>query len=216
MRKFNVEEFIWLLILILLSVYIGYLMLSGNIYNYLSVKTAKNLNIAFIILPILIVVQAMKVISFNSRVDTSLKFIPIIFTLIIGVLLLLRGYIYNDDSNLSSFKNIFAKDAIEINHETHHIFEELEEEGDEYLGKYIVFTGFVYKYENESEKFVLAREEMNCCAADSYIIGIKTLANNKFKEGQWIKVLGKISFDGEYYLQIEEYIKMNPPNNIYF
>lgn len=131
MRKFNVEEFIWLLILILLTTYIGYLMLSKEVYNYLSIKTAKNLYIVLVILPILIIVQAMKVISFNSRTDTSLKFIPVIFTLIIGVLLLLRGYIYKDNNNnLSSFNNLFAKDAIEINHETHHILEDLEVEGD--------------------------------------------------------------------------------------
>lgn len=215
MRKFNVEEFIWLLILILLTTYIGYLMLSGEVYNYLSVKTAKNLYIVLVILPILIIVQAMKVVSFNSRVDTSLKIMPIIFTLIIGVLLLLRGYMYKDsNNNLTSFNNIFAKDAIEINHETHHILEDLEGDGEEYLNKYIIFTGFVYKY--EGEKFILGREEMNCCAADSYIIGVKTLAKDKFKEGQWIKVLGKISFDGEYYLEVDEYIKINPPSNIYF
>ena len=57
---------------------------------------------------------------------------------------------------------------------------------------------------------------MNCCAADSYIIGIKTLANNKFDEGQWLQVLGKISYDNEYYLNIEEYIEVKEPNNIYF
>ncbi|MCI6691801.1 MULTISPECIES: membrane-spanning protein [unclassified Clostridium] len=215
MRKFNVEEFIWLLILILLTTYIGYLMLSKEVYNYLSIKTAKNLYIVLVILPILIIVQAMKVISFNSRTDTSLKFIPVIFTLIIGVLLLLRGYIYKDNNNnLSSFNNLFAKDAIEINHETHHILEDLEVEGEEYLDKRIIFTGVVYKY--EGDKFILGREEMNCCAADSYIIGVKTLSKDKFKEGQWIKVVGKISFDGEYYLQVEEYIKINPPSNIYF
>ena len=215
MRKFNVEEFIWLLILILLTTYIGYLMLYKEVYNYLSIKTAKNLYIVLVILPILIIVQAMKVISFNSRTDTSLKFIPVIFTLIIGVLLLLRGYIYKDNNNnLSSFNNLFAKDAIEINHETHHILEDLEVEGEEYLDKRIIFTGVVYKY--EGDKFILGREEMNCCAADSYIIGVKTLSKDKFKEGQWIKVVGKISFDGEYYLQVEEYIKINPPSNIYF
>jgi len=215
MRKFNVEEFIWLLILILLTTYIGYLMLSGEVYNYLSVKTAKNLYIVLVILPILIIVQAMKVVSFNSRLDTSLKFMPIIFTLIIGVLLLLRGYIYKDsNNNLTSFNNLFAKDAIEINHETHNILEDLEGDGEEYLNKYIIFTGFVYKY--EGEKFILGREEMNCCAADSYIIGVKTLAKDRFKEGQWIKVLAKISFDGEYYLEVDEYIKINPPSNIYF
>ena len=72
MKKFNVDEFIWLLILILITVYISYLMISGDIYNYLSVKTTKNLYIALVILPIFIIVQLMKVISFNSRKDTSM------------------------------------------------------------------------------------------------------------------------------------------------
>lgn len=214
MKKFNIEEFIWLLILILLTSYIGYLMLSGNIYNYLSVKTAKNLYIALVILVIFIIVQVMKVFSFNSREDTSFKFIPIILTLSIGVLLLLRNSFHNEENNISRFNNIFAKDAIEINHDTHHILEDLESYGEEYLGKYIIFTGFVYKY--DGERFILAREEMNCCAADSYIIGISSLSKDKFKEGQWIKALGKISYDGEYYLEIDEYLNINEPSNIYF
>jgi len=214
MKKFNIEEFIWLLILILLTSYIGYLMLSGNIYNYLSVKTAKNLYIALVILAIFIIVQVMKVFSFNSREDTSFKFIPIILTLSIGVLLLLRNSFHNEENNISRFNNIFAKDAIEINHDTHHILEDLESYGEEYLGKYIIFTGFVYKY--DGERFILAREEMNCCAADSYIIGMSSLSKDKFKEGQWIKVLGKISYDGEYYLEIDEYLNINEPSNIYF
>lgn len=213
MKKFNVDEFIWLLILILITSYISYLMISGDIYNYLSEKTTKNLYLAIFMLPLFIIVQAMKVMSFNSRRDTSMKFIPIIITLTIGILLIVRSALYNGD-NTKSFKNILANNAIEINHETHHIFEELESSGEEYLDKYIIFTGFVYKYEDD--KFILAREEMNCCAADSYIIGIKTLANDKFKEGQWIQVLGKISYDNEYYLEIEEYIKVKEPNNIYF
>lgn len=214
MRRFNIEEFIWLLILILLTSYIAYLMSSGNIYNYLSVKTAKNLYIALVILPIFIIVQAMKVLSFNYREDASFKFIPIILTLTIGVLLLLRSSFYNEENNISSFNNIFAKDAIEINHDTHHILEDLDDNGEEYLGKYIIFTGFIYKY--EGEKFILAREEMNCCAADSYIIGVSSLSKDSFNEGQWIKALGRISYDGEYYLEIDEYFNINQPNNIYF
>ncbi len=214
MKKFNVDEFIWLLILILINVYISYLMISGDIYNYLSVKTTKNLYIALVILPIFIIVQLMKVISFNSRKDTSMKFFPIILTLIVGVLLLIRNNSYDDREELISFNNILAKNAIEISHENHYIFEDLNSKGAEYLGRYIVFTGYVYKYEDE--KFILGREEMNCCAADSYMIGIKTFSKDKFKEGEWLKVLGKISFDGEYYLEIEEYIRVNPPKNIYF
>ena len=38
MKKFNIDEFIWLLILILLTAFIGYLMMSGYIYNFLKGK----------------------------------------------------------------------------------------------------------------------------------------------------------------------------------
>ena len=57
---------------------------------------------------------------------------------------------------------------------------------------------------------------MNCCAADSFIIGVKSMADEKFNEGQWVKVLGKIEYNGEYYLNIYEYIKINEPKNIYY
>ena len=72
MKKFNIDEFIWLLILILLTAFIGYLMMSGYIYNFLSPKTAKNLYIALVILPVLIIVQIFKVISFNTRKEIQL------------------------------------------------------------------------------------------------------------------------------------------------
>lgn len=69
MRKFNVDEFIWLLILILSTMFLGYLMASGYIYQFLSVRSANNLYLTLIIFPILIIVQLFKVITFNSRRD---------------------------------------------------------------------------------------------------------------------------------------------------
>ena len=213
MRKFNFEEFIGLLILVLLLSYISFLMFSGNIYNYLSEKSAKNLGLALVILPILIISQIFKVFTFTYREDKSIKFLPIILTLFLGIFLLVNNAVLKEEA-VYNFSSINLNSVIEINHENHYILENIQTEGKNYIDKYIVFTGFVYKY--EGDKFILGREEMNCCAADSYIIGIKSLYHNKFKEGQWIKVLGKIRYDGEYYLNIEEAIKINSPKNIYF
>lgn len=217
MKKFNVDEFIWLLILILLTSFISYLMISGYIYNFLSVKTARNLYIALVILPILIIVQIFKVISFNTRKDNSITYIPIIFTLAVGVLLLANDFVSTKKISMTDykFKNSVANEAIEISHENHHIIEEISENGQEFLGKYIIFTGFVHKHNGES-KFILAREEMNCCVADSVIIGLNSICNDVLNEGQWIKALGKIEYNGEYFFNIEEYIKVNPPDNQYF
>lgn len=213
MRKFNFEEFIGVLILVLLLSYISFLMFSGNIYNYLSEKSAKNLGLALVILPILIISQIFKVFTFTYREDKSIKFLPIILTLFLGIFLLVNNAVLKEEA-VYNFSSINLNSVIEINHENHYILENIQTEGKNYIDKYIVFTGFVYKY--EGDKFILGREEMNCCAADSYIIGIKSLYHNKFKEGQWIKVLGKIRYDGEYYLNIEEAIKINSPKNIYF
>lgn len=213
MKKFNIEEFISLLILILLTLYIGYLLFTGQVYNYLSEKTAKILYIAIVILPILVIGQVSKVFTFNGKKDSSNKFLPILFSLVIAVLLLLKNSL-NIQVDKYKFNSFFAKDAIEINHDTHHIIENIDKEGEEYLGKYIIFTGFVEEY--TGEKFILGREEMNCCAADSYVIGIQASYSEKFKEKQWIKALGRIQFDGEYYLLIEEAIKIDEPNNLYF
>ena len=213
MRKFNFEEFIGLLILVLLLSYISFLMFSGNIYNYLSEKSAKNLGLALVILPILIISQIFKVFTFTYREDKSMKFLPVILTLFLGIFLLVNNAVLKEEA-VYNFSSINLNSVIEINHENHYILENIQTEGKNYIDKYIVFTGFVYKY--EGDKFILGREEMNCCAADSYIIGIKSLYHNKFKEGQWIKVLGKIRYDGEYYLNIEEAIKINSPKNIYF
>ncbi|MBS6502258.1 MAG: membrane-spanning protein [Clostridium sp.] len=217
MKKFNIDEFIWLLILILLTAFIGYLMMSGYIYNFLSPKTAKNLYIALVILPVLIIVQIFKVISFNTRKDNSISYIPIIFTLAIGVFILLNDFVSQEQfsKNDHKFKNSYGNKAIEISYENHHIIEEINESGQEYLGKYIIFTGFVHKHNGE-EKFILAREEMNCCVADSVIIGLNSICQDTLNEGQWIKALGKIEYDGEYYFNIEEYIKVKPPENQYF
>lgn len=81
MKKFNFNEFISLLILVLITMILGYLVLSKNIYNYSEPDGIRNIYLVLIIMPILIVVQVMKVFTFNSRDDKSLSFLPIVIAL---------------------------------------------------------------------------------------------------------------------------------------
>lgn len=217
MRKFNVDEFIWLLILILSTMFVGYLMASGYIYQFLSVRSANNLYLTLIIFPILIIVQLFKVITFNSKRDNSLRYLPIILTLMVGISIVLKNYSLSEnfDINNHKFKSSIANKAIEISYENHHIIEDINKDGKDFLGKYIIFTGFVYRNE-ENKKFILAREEMNCCVADSVVVGIDSFCEDNLKEGQWIKALGKIDYNGRYYFKIIEYININPPKDQYY
>lgn len=94
MKKFNFNEFISLLILVLITMILGYLVLSKNIYNYLDPGDIKNIYLVLIIMPILSVVQGMKVFTFNSREDNSYNFIPIVIALAIIIFVIFREEIF--------------------------------------------------------------------------------------------------------------------------
>lgn len=82
MKKFNFNEFIWLLTLIAMEVILIYLFKSKEIYNYLE-EGILSLRIVQAIFLIFIAVQIPKVFTFNSRQDESLKALPIILSILI-------------------------------------------------------------------------------------------------------------------------------------
>lgn len=82
MKKFNFNEFIWLLTLIAMEVILIYLFKSKEIYNYLE-EGILSLRIVQGIFLIFIAVQIPKVFTFNSRQDESLKALPIILSILI-------------------------------------------------------------------------------------------------------------------------------------
>ncbi|WP_300380992.1 hypothetical protein [Clostridium sp.] len=94
MKKFNFNEFISLLILVLITMILGYLVLSKNIYNYLETSDVKSIYLVLILNPILILVQGMKVFTFNSREDNSYSIIPIVIALVIIIFVIFRDEIF--------------------------------------------------------------------------------------------------------------------------
>ena len=94
MKKFNFNEFISLLILVLITMILGYLVLSKNIYNYLATGDIKSIYLVLILMPILSVIQGMKVFTFNSREDNSYNFIPIVIALAIIIYVIFKEEIY--------------------------------------------------------------------------------------------------------------------------
>lgn len=82
MKKFNFNEFIWLLTLISMEAILIYLFKSKEIYNYLE-EGILSLRIVQGILLIFIVVQIPKVFTFNSRKDDSLEALPIVLSIIV-------------------------------------------------------------------------------------------------------------------------------------
>ena len=75
----------------------------------------------------------------------------------------------------------------------------------------------VEKHHRTDEHPVAARQMIKCCQADKEKIQIKAKGiESNLKEYQWIKIYGKICFDSDFYILVEEYKLQDEPNDIYF
>ena len=218
MKKFNIDELIWFIILILLSLAIVFLIGSGNITNFVSRDMIIYFYFSIIILSIFALFQFGRIFTIKRRIETTDKFIPLTFTLCIGAVLLyffplLKG---NEEIN----ENLLLKnhtDAIVIDSENYDILNTILEYKDEYDGKDILFLGYIDKYKENSEFVTISRQIVKCCQADKEKIQIKTKGiESNLKEGQWINIYGKIFFDNDFYILVEEYKVQDEPKDIYF
>ena len=88
MKKFNVDELIWFIILILMEVSIVFLIRSGNITNFVGVDMIKYFYLSIVILGVFTIAQFGRIFTIKRRVEITNKFIPLTFTLCIGFILL--------------------------------------------------------------------------------------------------------------------------------
>lgn len=218
MKKFNVDELIWFIILVLLSLSIVFLIRSDNITNFVSSDMIIYFYISIVILSILAIFQFSRIFTIRRRVEVTNKFIPITFTLCIGVVLL---YIFpllknqdNTNNELMFYKN---SDAIIISAENYDILEKINENKEEYEGKSLIFLGYVDEHKDNSDFAIISRESIKCCQADKEKIQLRVKGiDSNIEEGQWINIYGKICFDSNFYILIEEYKLQNEPKEIYF
>jgi putative membrane protein len=66
---------------------------------------------------------------------------------------------------------------------------------DQYKGKRVNITGFIYKDESlKNDEFIIARMMMSCCAADAQVVGLecKWQGAEGLKKGEWVNIEGII------------------------
>ena len=215
MKKFNVDELIWFIILVLLTLSIVFLIKSGNITNFVGVDMIKYFYLSIVILSVFAIVQFGRIFTIRRRIEITNKFIPLTFTLCIGVVLL---YIFpllkNNNINDELLSN---NNAISITNNNYEILKEINENRDIYEDKNIIFLGYIDENKSNSDFTIISRESIKCCQADKEKLQIRVKGiDSSIKEGQWINVCGKICFDESFYLLIEEYKIQNEPKDIYF
>jgi putative membrane protein len=201
LRRFNFDELLWFIVLILIDLSISYLIFTGKIEFYVGKKMIKYAYITIIMISLISIVQIANVFTTKGSTNIKAKLIPIIIALILGVISIntqqtfrhvelnneLRDSktnhidmksLYEYESNLGESKNNInitnhEQEILKISEDNPMVLEDIRTNPKKYIGKTLEIDGFVCKesYLNENQ-FIVGRLVMTCCAADSKIVGI--------------------------------------------
>ncbi|RII34531.1 DUF1980 domain-containing protein [Clostridium chromiireducens] len=86
MKKFNFEEFLWFITLILLDLSVIYLVYTGKISSYIGNSLIKYMYITIIMISIITVAQIKNIFTSKGNGNIKMKLIPIILTIILGII----------------------------------------------------------------------------------------------------------------------------------
>jgi putative membrane protein len=237
MKRFNINEFIWFLILTFFTLYIYFLISSGKIVLFLHPKMIKYAAFSFVIFGELAIVQFFKIFTVTTRVRFKKGYVLFFITLIIGIFIApggltsdikaKKGVTLVSSSNIENIaehshseKQSIEGNEIIFNEKNYiHYLEDLGNNVDKHVGKKIKITGFVLREEDLSKnEFILARMLINCCAADSQVLGIVARWDKAetLSEDEWITVEGIIGISDEHaIIQVTKLSKTQKPNNPY-
>lgn len=202
MRRFNLNEFLWFIILSLFMMIIAYGIASGNIYNILTQRLVKFLWIAVVIIGLLILVQIPKIFTIPDR--TGVKKSNAIFILALSIMFI--GVMQAPIVTLSKQVQVVVQDENHQHDEEEHIpdgvinvtdknfygyLEEIQKDLDKFENRDIYLKGRVIK---QGEKYIITKNVMNCCAADAktYGIFIDIRPTMNLEEGREYVIAGKL------------------------
>ena len=197
MKRFNFDEFLWFIVLILLDISIIYLIFTGKIDFYIGKKMIKYIYITIVMISIITIFQIKNVFTSKGSNNLKKKLLPIVLTVILGVISINKQetfkhielnkelqeskassidmkslYEHELDDGLIKVKND-NKEILVVNEDNPMVLEDIRENPKKYIGRNLEVHGFVCKesYLNKNQ-FIIGRIVMACCAADSKVVGI--------------------------------------------
>ncbi|MBK1813484.1 TIGR03943 family protein [Clostridium sp. YIM B02505] len=212
MKKFNINELIWFLILVLSSILLMYLLRTSNIANFVHPKMNKYLAFAVGVLLVIACIQFFKIFTVPDRGGIRRDYF-IFMAAIIAIGLATNKDMGTEGINLKGIK-LSTRSYWDVTGDNHHHFdkipegviqligenyycylEDIEKNINKFKGRQVITEGLVYKNKSMNKnEFIIARSVMSCCAADSQIIGIKVISQfDKIYDGQWVQIKGTLS-----------------------
>ena len=212
MKRFNINEFFWFIILVAFSAYIAYLVSSKQINLYIHPKMQKYTIVSFLVLAELAIFQFFKVFSVKKKEKIKAGYILFFVTLLAGVFISPKGLnsviadnkgidLSNPSKSTTESSNYQYELKLPMESEVlmfndKNYFRLLNDIGtnlESYIGKKVQINGFVYKDESFKEgEFVVARMLMTCCAADTQTVGLlcKWSEAEALNKDEWISISG--------------------------
>lgn len=216
MKRFNLNEFIWFAILTMFSLYIYYLLSTGKIVLFIHPKMVKYAAFSFVVFGQLAVFQFFKVFTVKTRKSFKSGYLMFIFALAVGVFLapgglnsdignkkgvtlVSSGNIENIGKHTHDEEERISGDVITFNQKNYiHYLEDLSKNIDAHQGKVIKINGLVLKDRPDLDKdeFVVTRLLINCCAADSQVLGVicKWDKAETLEKDTWISIEGTVGY----------------------
>jgi len=214
-KRLNLNELIWFIILLSFTVYLYYLLSTGKIYFFIHPKMTAQISFSLLAFGILTLFQTIKL--FKRNFHTYIKPGFIIF-----IIPLLLGFIVNPGSisiDVAAQKGVVIAgigsfNCTQHNHDSHIMRNNKENEEmvdeDSFInqieaisndvegsrGKYVTISGFIYKSDSFKEnQFLVGRMLISCCAADAQVAGFMCSMDSGTipDSGQWVKVYGRVS-----------------------
>ncbi|MPQ42576.1 DUF1980 domain-containing protein [Clostridium tarantellae] len=211
MKRFNLNEFIWFLILCGLLFLILNLVLTGEIFLLINIKMKKYIILAILIIFILSIVQFNQIFTIPPRGRIKLGYIIFIIALVFLAILpkvnILKTSLDFKGVKLYHDKHVNKDHLKKENHELlkseklilkkdnfHEGLEIIMHELDNFLGKEIYIEGIIYEDEFYKDKFILTDIDMNCCIVDSSYLGVlcKKNSNINVSNGEYVRLKGKL------------------------
>lgn len=211
MRKFNINEFVWLSILSLNLTILSYLLITEKVFLIINSGTRIYIYIAIAIIMLMILAQFKNVFTVSTRAKFKGGYYIFLLSLvcllvvsrvdIVKVSLEFKGVKLYHDSHSNPKHNheehvhyIDEENIIISNENFHEAMEELTAHINEYIGREIEINGVAYIDKKYEGKVIVTSIQLNCCIVDSNYIGILCDYNkDDIENGQPINVKGVIN-----------------------
>lgn len=209
MKRFNINEFIWFLILVFTDIYLYYLISTKKIFDYVSNKTEYYIWSAIAILAIVAIFQFFKIFTIPTR--EKLRKGYLLFILAFILMINSKSIKEIDTLQYKGITLVISDKSIEHSHSGEAIIpkegsirftkenlysyiEQLQENPQRYVGREAVISGVVYQVQGDKNTFYIGRNVISCCIADSQNVAIicDIKEKNLPVKGQWVEVSGKI------------------------